>query len=226
MAWWDDQGGPSRTAVLREIARIAAVVVAALVAGGGLLYVITQVVAPQQPRLSVTAPRGGVAQTSPTPSPSSAPLPTLPPVAVPAPPPTAADSTVPDRYLGDLTTAPGTNPGEIDGPDYRFVHGFGMFLSASTREEFLVPAGYRSLTATLKALGGTIRFTLTAGGRTILDRTLSPFEPPVTITCGAPDGGTLVLSALFQGGGSLSEAVALWGDARFSPSPAPAAGCS
>src|SRR5262249_14968928 len=159
MAWWDDQGGPSRAAVLREIARIAAVVVIALVAGGGLLYVITQVVAPAQPRLSVPTQGRGAAAASPTPSPSTAPLPTLPPVAVPAPLPTIADSTVPDRYLGDLTTAPGTNSGEIDGPDYRFVHGFGMVLRISTRQEFVVPAGYRSLTASLKALGGTIRFT-------------------------------------------------------------------
>ena len=91
---------------------------------------------------------------------------------------------------------------------------------------FVVPAGYQSLTATLKGVGGTIQFTLTVGGRPVLDRTLSPLQPPVSVTCAVPAGSTLVLSALFQGGGSLRDAVALWGDARFSPSPAPAPGCS
>jgi hypothetical protein len=225
MAWWEDPGGPSRGAVLREAARIGAVVVAALAAGAGLVFLITQVVAPAQ-RLSLPAQgRGVAASASPTASPAAA-LPTLPPVPVPAAPPTADASTVPDRYLGDLTTAPGTLPGEIDGPDYRFAHGFGLALGASTRVAFVVPNGYQSLTATLKGVGGTIQFTLTVGGRPVLDRTLSPLQPPVTVTCAVPAGSTLVLSALFQGGGSLRDAVALWGDARFSPSPAPAPGCS
>jgi len=226
MAWWEDPGGPSRGAVLREAARIAAVVVAALAAGAGLVFLITQVVAPAQPRVSLPAQgRGVAASASPTASPAAV-LPTLPPVPVPAAPPTADGSTVPDRYLGDLTTAPGTNPGEIDGPDYRFAHGFGLLPGVSTRVAFVVPDGYQSLTATLKGVGGTIQFTLTVGGRPVLDRTLSPLQPPVTVTCAAPAGSTLVLSALFQGGGSLRDAVALWGDARFSPSPPPAPGCS
>jgi hypothetical protein len=207
---------------VREAARIAAVVGVALAGGAGLLFLITQVVAPASAPLRAR----GVAVTSPTPLPTDAPLPTLPPAPVPAPLPTAAGAATGDRYLGDLTGAPGTLPGEIAGADYRFEHGFGMALSTTTRQEFTVPSGYHSLTATLKGVGATIHFTLTVGGSTVLDRTLSPFQPPVAVTCAAPQGGAIVLAALFQGGGSLSDAVALWGDARFSTAPAPTAGCS
>jgi hypothetical protein len=225
MAGWEGPGGSSRGGGLREAARIVAVVVVALVGGAGLLYVIAQLVAPAQPVL-----RGrGLAAASPTPAPSSsvAPLPTLPPAAPPpAPPPTAADSAVPDRYLSDLTSDGSTNSGEIAGPDYRFTHGFGMVVSRGTRQAFVVPSRYQSLAATLKGVGGTIRFTLSSGGRTILDQTLSPLQAPVTVTCATPEGSTVVLAAVFQGGGSLSNAVAVWGDARFSTSPAPAAGCA
>ena len=101
-----------------------------------------------------------------------------------------------------------------------------MSLGTTTREAFVVPAGYQSLNASLKGLGGTIRFTLSIGGQTILDQTLSPYQSPVTVTCAAPPGSTIVLSGLFEGGGSLSNAVAVWGDARFSTSPAPSASCS
>src|SRR5215468_2772924 len=102
MAWWEDPGKPSRGAVLREAGRIIAVVVAALAAGAGLVFLITQVVAPAQ-RLSPQAQgRGVAASASPTASPAAV-LPTLPPVPVPAAPPTADGGTVPDRYLGDLT---------------------------------------------------------------------------------------------------------------------------
>src|SRR5262249_8594415 len=119
------------------------------------------------------------------------------------------------------------NSGDIDGVDHAFKHGFGMSLGSSTREQFVVPAGYRSLTASLKALGGTIRFSLLAGGdQPVFQRTLSPHQPPVTITCSPPPGSPVVLAALFEGGGSLADAVAVWGDARFSTSPAPSAGCS
>jgi hypothetical protein len=222
MAGWGEPGRSSRGGPLREAARIAAVVVAALVGGAGLLLLITQLVA--QPRLTVPSRAPSAALASPQPS---AALPALPEAPVPpAPPPTAPDSTVPDQYLGDLTTAQGINSGDIDGVDYRFTHGFGMSLVTITQKEFVVPAGYRSLTASLKGLGGTIRFTLSLGGQTILDRTLSPYQSPVTVTCAAPQGTTIVLSGLFEGGGSLSGAVAVWGDARFSTSPPPSAGCS
>jgi len=222
MAGWGEPGRSSRRGPLREAVRIAAVVVAALVGGAGLLLLITQLVA--QPRLTVPSRAPSAALASPLPS---AALPALPEAPVPpAPPPTAPDSTVPDRYLGDLTTAQGINSGDIDGVDYRFTHGFGMSLVAITQQEFVVPAGYQSLTASLKGLGGTIRFTLSLGGQTVLDRTLSPYQSPVIVTCAAPQGSTIVLSGLFEGGGSLSAAVAVWGDARFSTSPAPAAGCS
>jgi hypothetical protein len=224
MAGWGEPGRSSRGGPLREAARIVAVVVAALVGGAGLLFLITQLVA--QPRVTVPPRARSAALANPTPSPTTA-LPVLPEAPVPpAPPPTAAGSTVPDQYLGDLTTDQGINSGDIDGFDYRFTHGFGMSLDATTREQFVVPAGYRSLTASLKGLGGTIRFTLSLGGQTILDRTLSPYQSPVIVTCAAPEGSTIVLSGLFEGGGSLSDAVAVWGDARFSTSPAPSAGCS
>jgi hypothetical protein len=224
MAGWEDSGGPSRGGPLREAGRIIAVLVTALVGGAGLLFLINQLVA--QPRVTLPPRAGSAALASPTPSPSTA-LPALPQAPVPpAPPPTIADSTVPDQYLGDLTTDLGINSGDIDGVDYRFTHGFGMSLNTTTQEAFTVPAGYRSLTASLKGLGGTIRFTVSLGGQTILDRTLSPYQPPVTITCAAPGGSTIVLSGLFQGGGSLSDAVAVWGDARFSRSPAPSGACS
>ena len=224
MVGWEGPGGPSRGGPLREAARIAAVVVAALVGGAALLLLITQLVA--QPRLTVPPRARSAAAATPAPSPSAA-LPALPEAPVPpAPPPTAADSAVPDQYLGDLTTDRGVNSGDIDGVDYRFTHGFGMSLDTTTQEAFVVPAGYQSLTATLKGLGGTIRFTVSLGGQTILDRTLSPYQPPVIVTCSAPQGSKIVLSGLFQGGGSLSDAVAVWGDARFSTSPGPAAGCA
>lgn len=80
--------------------------------------------------------------------------------------------------------------------------------------------------ATLKGLGGSIRFTLSVGGQPVLDRTLSPYQPPMTVTCAAPAGAAVVLAGLFEGGGSLPDAVAVWGDARFSPAPAAAPGCS
>jgi hypothetical protein len=224
MAGWGEPGRSSRGGPLREAARILAVAAAALIGGAGVLFLLTQLVA--QPRVTVP-PRGGIAAlASPTPSPPAA-LPALPEAPVPpAPPPTASDSGVPDQYLGDLTTDQGVNSGDIDGVGYRFTHGFGMSLAATTQAVFVVPAGYHSLSASLKGLGGTIRFTLSLGGQTILDRTLSPYQPPVVVTCAAPPGSTIVLSGLFEGGGSLSDAVAVWGDARFSTSPAPSGGCS
>jgi hypothetical protein len=225
MAWWEDPEGSSRGGPLREVARIAAVVTAALAGGAGLLFLITQVLAPAPPRATVPTRSPAVAAVTPAPSPSLAPLPTLP-VVPPAPPPTAADGALPDQYLGDLTTDGSTNPGEIAGLDYRFSHGFGMFLGRTTQERFVVPARYQSLSATLKGLGGTIRFTLSVAGQPVLDRTFSPYQPPLTVTCATPEGSTVVLAGVFQGGGSLSDAVAVWGDARFSPAPAPAAGCS
>jgi len=224
MAGWGEPGRSSRGGPLREAARLVAVAAVALAGGAGLLLLISQLVA--QPRLAVPARETSQALAGSTPSPSAA-LPALPRAPVPsAPPPTAPDSAVPDQYLGDLTTDQGINSGDIDGVDYRFTHGFGMSLGTTTREVFVVPAGYQSLTASLKGLGGTIRFTLSIGGQTILDRTLSPYQSPVTVTCAAPSGTTIVLSGLFEGGGSLSDAVAVWGDARFSTSPAPSAGCS
>jgi hypothetical protein len=224
MAEWREPGRSSRGGPLREAARIVAVLVVALLGGAGLLFLITQLVA--QPRLTVPPRARSAALASPTPSPSTV-LPALPQAPVPpAPPATAPDSTVPDRYLGDMTTDHGINSGDIDGVGYRFTHGFGMSLDTTTREVFVVPAGYRSLTAALKSLGGTIRFTLAVGGRTILNQTLSPYQSPVTVTCAVPPGSTIVLSGLFEGGGSLSDAAAVWGDARFSTSPAPSAGCS
>jgi hypothetical protein len=220
---WDDPGGPPRGGALRETARIAAVVAAALAGGAGLLLLITQVLAPAQPRVAVP-----VRATAPVlASPATAALPALPQASLPATlPPTAGDAGVPDAYLGDLTSDRSTNSGEIDGPDYRFAHGWGMSLTRSTQEAFAVPAGYQSMTATLKALGATIRFTLSVGGQTMLDQTLSPFQPPLTVTCATPEGSPVVASAVFQGGGTLSDAVAVWGNARFSTSPAAAAGCS
>jgi hypothetical protein len=224
MLGWGEPGRSSRGGPLREAARTVAVLVAALLGGAGLLFLIAQLVA--QPRLTAPPRTARAALASPTPAPSAA-LPALPQAPVPpAQPPTAPDSTVPDQYLGDLSTAQGVNSGNIDGVDYRFTHGFGMSLSTTTQLQFVVPAGYQSLTASLKGLGGTIRFTLSLGGQTILDRTLSPYQSPVTVTCAAPEGSTIVLTGLFEGGGSLPDAVAVWGDARFSTSPAPSAGCS
>src|SRR5262249_30579972 len=145
----DDPGGPSRWGALREAARIAVVVAAALVGGAGLLLLVTQVLPPAQPPVAVPV-RGA----DPVPArPAPAPLPPLPQASLPATlPPTAGDAAVPDAYLGDLTSDRSTNPGEIDGPDYRFAHGWGMSLTRSTQEAFAVPAGYQSMTATLKAL--------------------------------------------------------------------------
>jgi len=231
MAGWEEPDGPSRGGALgflREAARVAAVAGAALAAGVGLLLAIA-FLAPMGPPGSTL--RGGVAATSPSPSSSATPAATLPPLQAapvpPAPPPPGADAGPPDQYLGDLTSDRSANSGGIDGVDYAFTHGFGMSLDTSTREQFVVPAGYRSLTASLKAVGGTIRFSLLAGGgQPVFQRTLSPYQPPVTITCATPPGSTVVLAALFEGGGSLVDAVAVWGDARFSTSPAPAAGCS
>jgi hypothetical protein len=223
MGRWGDPDGSSRGRAVLEVARIAAVVTAALAGGAGILLLITQVVAPAQPRLAVRGHRTASALTSPSP----ATLPALPeppaPVALPPPP---TDSGVPDVYLADLTGDPGANDGEIVGPGYRFARGLGMALSSITREEFVVPTTYQSMTATLKGLAGTIRFTVLVGGRTVLDRTLSPYQPPVTVTCATPEGSAVVIAAVFEGGGSLSEAFAIWGNARFSTSPAPADGCS
>jgi hypothetical protein len=207
---------------VRETGRIVAVGAAALVGGAGLLLLITQVIAPASAPLRAR----GIVVASPTPPPTAAPLPTLPPAIIVPPPPTVAGAANADRYLQDLTTAPGTLPGEIAGLDYRFEHGFGMALSTTTQQEFAVPSGYQSMSTSLKAVGATVRFTLSYSGRTLLDRTLSPFQPPVSITCATPYGSAVVLSGLFEGGGTLTGAVALWGDARFSKSPAPAAGCS
>jgi hypothetical protein len=220
-----EPGPSSRGRPLREAARTVAVLVAALLGGAGLLFLITQLVA--QPRLTAPPRTATASLASPTPPLPSAALPALPEGPVPPPPPpTAPGSAVPDQYLGDLTTDQGVNSGDIDGVGYRFTHGFGMSLDTTTRETFIVPAGYQSLTASLKGLGGTIRFTLSVGGQTILDRTLSPYQSPVVVTCAAPPGSTIVLAGLFEGGGSLSDAAAVWGDARFSTSPAPSAGCS
>jgi len=220
---WDDPGGPPRGGAVRETARIAGVVAAALASGAGLLLLVTQVVAPAQPRMAVPVRGSDPARASPTPTA----LPTLPQASPPAVlPPAADDAGVPDVYLGDVTSDRSTNSGEIDGPDYRFAHGWGMSLTRSTQEQLVVPTSYQSMTATLKSIGGTIRFTLSLGGQTILDRTLSPYQAPLTVTCATPQGSDLVVAALFQGGGALSDAVAVWGNARFSTSPAPSAGCS
>jgi hypothetical protein len=143
---------------------------------------------------------------------------------LPAPP---DDGSTPARYLGDLTSDRSTNSGDIDGPDYHFIHGYGMSLSRSTREIFVVPAGYQSLVASLKGIGATVRFTLLVNGsEPVFDRTISALQPALTITCATPAGSTVILVAVYVGGGPLSDAVAVWGDARFSASPAPAAGCS
>lgn len=64
------------------------------------------------------------------------------------------------------------------------------------------------------------------GGQTVLDQTLSQSQPPVAVTCATREGGAVVVAALFEGGGSLSDAVAVWGDARFSTAAAPSDGCS
>ena len=218
--------GGGRFRGLSGAVRAAAIVVAAVALGGCSLLVLRTALVTEVPGSSL--PARGLAAASPSPTPTPTPI-DIPPVYAPATPlpPRPDDGSPPDVYLGDITSDRSTNSGYIDGPDYHFVHGYGMSLSRSTREVFMVPARYRSLVASLKGLGATIRFTLYVNGsEPVFDRTISSAQPVLTITCAVPEGATVILAAVYVGGGQLSDAAAVWGDARFSATPAPRAGCS
>lgn len=166
-----------------------------------------------------------------TPAPGASPTPTFgaSPGSTGTPTPgvaPTASADLPDQYLADLTSNRNDKTGQMSGSGYQFAHGFAQPSYTVSGDTFVVPSHYQSLVATLKAVGGTIRFGVFVDGAQVYSQTISASQPAVTITCAVRENRQVVVTEEFAGNGNQADAQAVWGDAKFSPLPAPTKTCS